>query len=66
MMIIVIIILIIMIIIIIIIIIILTTKEATINGDNSTTINDWSYIRIAAVVAKNVSKVLKSSEAQKL
>ena len=65
MMIIVIIILIIMII-IIIIIIILTTKEATINGDNSTTINDWSYIRIAAVVAKNVSKVLKSSEAQKL
>ena len=64
MMIIVIIILIIMI--IIIIIIILTTKEATINGDNSTTINDWSYIRIAAVVAKNVSKVLKSSEAQKL
>ena len=53
-------------IIIIIIIIILTTKEATINGDNSTTINDWSYIRIAAVVAKNVSKVLKSSEAQKL
>ena len=65
MMIIVIIILIIMII-IIIIIIILTTKEATINGDNSTTINDWSYIRIAAVVAKNVSKVLKSAEAQKL
>ena len=50
----------------IIVIIILITKEATINGDNSTTINDQSYIRIAVVVAKNVSKVLKNSEAQKL
>ena len=51
---------------IIIIIIIVITKEAIINGDNSTTINDQSYITIAVVVAKNVSKVLKSSEAQKL
>ena len=56
----------IIIIIIIIVIIIFINKEATINGDNSTIINDYSYIRIGVVVVKTVSKVLKSSEAQKI
>ena len=46
--------------------IIFINKEATINVDNSTIINDYSYIRIGVVVVKNVSKVSKSSEAQKI